>query len=44
MDDSNRSDNPRILDLCDPARRLVLQGGLGALAASLAGCATPAAS
>ena len=44
MDDSNRSDNPRILDLSDPARRLVLQGGLGALAASLAGCATPAAS
>ena len=44
MGDSNRSANPSIHDLSDPARRLVLQGGLGALAASLVGCATPAGS
>jgi secreted PhoX family phosphatase len=44
MGDSNRSANPSIHDLSDPARRIVLQGGLGALAASLVGCATPAGS
>ena len=43
MEDSNRSSNPRIHDLCDPARRIVLRGGAGAALAAmfapLAGCA-----
>jgi hypothetical protein len=44
MEDSNRSGNPSIHEVSDPARRVWLQGGLGALAASvfapwLAGCA-----
>lgn len=39
MEDSNRSANASIHRLSDPARRLWLQGGLGALAATvLAGC------
>ncbi len=49
MEDSNRSGNPALLAVSDPARRLWLQGGLGAalaaafapMAAGLAGCATP---
>ncbi len=45
MEDSNRSANVDIHHVSDPARRLWLQGGLGALAAGvlsplLAGCAT----
>ena len=45
MEDSNRSRNPDIHRVSDPARRVVLQGGLGALAAGLwapwlAGCAS----
>jgi uncharacterized protein len=45
MEDSNRSANADIHAVSDPARRLWLQGGLGALAAGalaplLAGCAT----
>jgi secreted PhoX family phosphatase len=45
MEDSNRSANADIHRVSDPARRLWLQGGLGALAAGalsplLAGCAT----
>jgi secreted PhoX family phosphatase len=47
MEDSNRSANASIHAVSDPARRVVLQGGLGALAAALfgplAGCATPGA-
>ena len=43
MEDSNRSSNPSIHDVSDPARRIVLGGGLGmalgALLAPLAGCA-----
>jgi hypothetical protein len=43
MEDSNRSPNPSIHDLSDPARRMVLRGGLGAavggLLAPLSGCA-----
>ncbi len=44
MEDSNRSGNPSIHEVSDPARRLVLQGGLAALAGGvlpgfLAGCA-----
>ena len=44
MEDSNRSANPSIHDVSDPSRRLVLQGGLAALAGGvlpgwLAGCA-----
>ena len=42
MEDSNRSSNPSIHELCDPARRLVLQGGAAAWLAPLAaiaGCA-----
>ena len=46
MEDSNRSSNPSIHDLSDPARRTLLQGGLGAtlggLLAPLAGCASGA--
>ncbi len=46
MEDSNRSSNPSIHDLSDPARRTVLRGSLGVVAAALygpivAGCATP---
>ncbi|HSW04205.1 PhoX family protein [Aquabacterium sp.] len=50
MEDSNRSSNPSIHELSDPARRRLLRGGLGATAggllaplsgvAALAGCAT----
>ncbi|PXW96988.1 hypothetical protein C7444_10585 [Sphaerotilus hippei] len=49
MEDSNRSSNPSIHDLSDPARRVLLRGGLGTLlgglfaplgVAGLAGCAT----
>ena len=32
MEDSNRSSNTSIHDVCDPSRRTVLRGGLGALA------------
>ncbi len=43
MEDSNRSSNPSIHDISDPARRSVLRGGLGMAAAGLlaplAGCA-----
>ena len=47
MEDSNRSANPSIHDVSDPARRTVLRGSLGVLAASLygplvTGCAAPA--
>ena len=39
MEDSNRSCNPSIHDVSDPARRVVLRGGLGAsLGALIAGC------
>ena len=44
MEDSNRSSNPSIHEVSDPARRIVLRGGLGvslaSLLAPLAGCAT----
>ena len=45
MEDSNRSANPSIHDVSDPARRTVLRGGVGLAAAALyaplvAGCAT----
>ena len=48
MEDSNRSSNPSIHELSDPARRIVLRGTLGATAAALygpfvAGCAAPVA-
>ena len=53
MEDSNRSANPSIHEVSDPARRIVLRGGLGAAfapllsplaaAAGLAGCASPGA-
>ena len=40
MEDSNRSANPSIHALSDPARRVVLRGGIAAaLAPLLAGCA-----
>ena len=44
MEDSNRSANPSIHEVSDPARRLIMQGGLAALAGGvlpglLAGCA-----
>ncbi|MBA4176507.1 MAG: Tat pathway signal protein [Leptothrix sp. (in: Bacteria)] len=42
LEDSNRSSNPSIHDVSDPARRTLLRGGLGAslgaLLAPLAGC------
>jgi len=42
IEDSNRSSNPSIHDVSDPARRVVLQGGIGLAAAAffapLAGC------
>src|SRR5687767_9591474 len=50
MEDSNPSSNPSIHDVSDPKRRVVLQGGVGALVAGvmapwLSACATtPAAS
>ncbi|ARV20825.1 hypothetical protein AEP_03908 [Curvibacter sp. AEP1-3] len=34
MEDSNRSSNPSIHEVSDPARRTILRGGLGALAGS----------
>ncbi|MGH8803275.1 MAG: PhoX family protein [Polaromonas sp.] len=44
MEDSNRSSNPSIHEVSDPARRTVLRGGLGlaaiALYAPLVGCAS----
>ena len=41
MEDSNRSSNPSIHDVSDPARRTVLRlGAAGALAPLLAGCAS----
>jgi uncharacterized protein len=44
MEDSNRSSNPSIHDVSDPARRIVLRGGaaaaVAALLAPVAGCAT----
>ena len=44
LEDSNRSSNPSIHEVSDPARRIVLRGGLGlasaALFAPLAGCAS----
>jgi len=44
MEDSNRSSNPSIHQVSDPARRVLLRAGLGSLAsgflAPLAGCAT----
>jgi secreted PhoX family phosphatase len=44
MEDSNRSSNPSIHQISDPARRTVLRGGIGlaavAIFAPLAGCAT----
>ena len=47
MEDSNRSSNASIHDISDPARRIVLRGGVGlslaALFAPLAGCASLAA-
>ncbi len=48
MEDSNRSANPSIHDVSDPARRTVLRGGLGLAASALyaplvAGCAAPQA-
>ncbi len=48
MEDSNRSVNPSIHDVSDPARRTVLRGTLGMAASALygtlvAGCAGPAA-
>ena len=48
MEDSNRSSNPSIHELSDPARRIVLRGTLGATVAALygsfaAGCAAPTA-
>ena len=47
MEDSNRSTNPSIHDVSDPARRTVLRGGLGLAASALyaplvAGCAAAA--
>jgi secreted PhoX family phosphatase len=48
MEDSNRSGNPSIHDVSDPARRVLLRTGVGAavatLLAPLAGCATSTAS
>ncbi|HEY6086305.1 MAG TPA: PhoX family phosphatase [Burkholderiaceae bacterium] len=47
MEDSNRSSNPNIHELSDPARRIVLRGGLGLAASALygplvSGCAVAA--
>jgi secreted PhoX family phosphatase len=46
MEDSNPSSNPSIHDVSDPARRIVVRGSLGALAAGLlsplvSGCVAP---
>ena len=41
MEDSNRSSNPDIHSVSDPARRVWLQGGLGALAAGVFGPLLP---
>ena len=45
MEDSNRSSNPSIHEISDPRRRIVVGGGLSALAACmvpwLSGCASP---
>ncbi len=38
-EDSNLSSNPGIHEVSDPARRILLQGGLAAAFAPLAGCA-----
>jgi uncharacterized protein len=44
MEDSNRSGNPSIHEVSDPARRTLLLGGAGAvLGGLLTGCASPAA-
>ena len=37
MEDSNRSANPSIHEVSDPARRVVLRGGFGAALAGLLG-------
>ena len=47
MEDSNRSSNPSIHDVSDPARRIMLRGGLGLAASALyapmiGGCANAA--
>jgi hypothetical protein len=47
MEDSNRSANPSIHEVSDPARRVFLQGGIGALTVGalapwLTGCAAAA--
>ena len=34
MEDSNRSSNPTIHEVSDPSKRMILRGGLGALAGS----------
>jgi secreted PhoX family phosphatase len=49
MEDSNPSSNPSIHDVSDPARRIVVRGSLGALAAGLlsplvSGCVAPSGS
>ncbi|MDP3083179.1 MAG: DUF839 domain-containing protein, partial [Rubrivivax sp.] len=45
MEDSNRSSNPSIHEVSDPARRIVLGGGLAvALTGLLSGCASSGAS
>lgn len=41
MEDSNRSSNPSIHDVSDPARRIVLRGGVGAALGALLGSALP---
>ena len=46
MEDSNRSSNPSIHEVSDPARRIVVRGGLsaavsGLLAPLVAGCVGP---
>ena len=38
MEDSNRSANPSIHDVSDPQRRMLLRGGVAALASVLSGC------
>jgi secreted PhoX family phosphatase len=41
MEDSNRSSNPSIHEVSDPARRIVLRGGVGAALGVLLGTALP---
>lgn len=41
MEDSNRSSNPSIHEVSDPARRIVLRGGVGAALGALLGTALP---